>query len=73
MLAKHNIKERTPGKEYHMGVMCVGAPCCGMNAAVRGFVRACIQDGNKPFGIQNGIEGLIDGEVRGGGLKSKQV
>ena len=31
----------------NLGVIHVGAPCCGMNAAVRSFVRNCIISGKK--------------------------
>ena len=30
----------------------------------RSFVRNCIYSGNKPYGIHNGIDGLINDEVR---------
>ena len=42
-----------------LAVMHVGAPCCGMNAAVRSFVRTCISGGHRPLGIQNGVEGIL--------------
>ena len=32
-----------------MAVMHVGSPSCGMNAAVRSFVRNCIYRGDKVF------------------------
>lgn len=43
--------------------MHVGAPACGMNAAVRSFVRNCIYRGDTVVGIHDGIEGLIEGNV----------
>jgi len=49
---------------WNLGVICIGAPCCGMNAAVRSFTRNCIFSGNNPIGIHNGIDGLIKGEVK---------
>merc|ERR1719495_2334906 len=49
---------------WNLAVMHIGAPCCGMNAAVRSFTRNCIYSGNKPYGIHNGIDGLIAGEVK---------
>jgi 6-phosphofructokinase 1 len=48
---------------FNMGVIHIGAPCCGMNAAVRSFVRNVIASGNKAFGIHRGIEGLLADEV----------
>lgn len=44
--------------------MHIGAPACGMNAAVRSFVRNCIYRGDTVLGIHDGIEGLIAGNIR---------
>nr|XP_050040643.1 ATP-dependent 6-phosphofructokinase-like isoform X2 [Dermacentor andersoni] len=49
---------------YRMGVMHVGAPCCGMNAAVRSFVRNCLTRGDSVYGIHDGIEGLVEGNIQ---------
>jgi len=49
---------------WNLAIMCVGAPCCGMNAAVRSFTRNSIFTGNYPVGIHNGIDGLINNEVK---------
>ena len=49
---------------WNLAVMHIGAPCCGMNAAVRSFVRNCIYSGNNPIGIENGLDGLMAGEVK---------
>lgn len=49
---------------YRMAVMHIGAPACGMNAAVRSFVRNCIYRGDAVFGIHDGIEGLIAGNIK---------
>jgi len=49
---------------WNLAVMHIGAPCCGMNAAVRSFVRNCIYSGNNPMGIENGLDGLMAGEVK---------
>ena len=46
-----------------MGVMHIGAPACGMNAAVRSFVRNCIYRGDTVYGIHDGVEGFIEGNV----------
>ena len=48
---------------WNLAVMHIGAPCCGMNAAVRSFTRNCIYSGNVPLGIHNGVDGLMAGEV----------
>lgn len=44
--------------------MHIGAPACGMNAAVRSFVRNCIYRGDTVLGIHDGVEGLIAGNIR---------
>merc|ERR1712226_181497 len=48
---------------WNLAVMHIGAPCCGMNAAVRSFVRTCISGGHRPLGIQSGVEGLVNGRI----------
>ncbi|KAG9510007.1 ATP-dependent 6-phosphofructokinase, partial [Fragariocoptes setiger] len=52
---------RRPG--YRLAVMHIGAPCCGMNAAVRSFTRNAISRGETVLGIHEGIDGLLDGQV----------
>jgi 6-phosphofructokinase 1 len=70
MLAKNKEKAIKRGKKggggacYKIGVTHIGAPACGMNAAARSFVRNAISMGHHPFGITNGLEGLIDGVVK---------
>lgn len=54
----------THASGYTLGVMHVGAPACGMNAAVRSFVRNCIYRGDTVVGIHDGVEGLIEGNVQ---------
>lgn len=50
---------------YKVAVMHIGAPCCGMNAAVRSFVRNIIFHGNnKVVAIHDGIDGFINGDIR---------
>lgn len=46
-----------------LAVMHVGAPACGMNAAVRSFVRNCIYRGDTVLGIHDGMEGFIGGNI----------
>lgn len=48
---------------YRLAVMHIGAPCCGMNAAVRSFTRNVISHGEVVLGIHEGIDGLIEGQV----------
>lgn len=47
----------------NFGVMHVGAPCGGMNAAVRSFVRNCILLGHQPYAIHSGVEGFAEGDI----------
>lgn len=44
--------------------MHVGSPSCGMNAAVRSFVRNCIYRGDKVYGVCDGVMGLEAGKVK---------
>ena len=52
---KHGAKGGTGGG-YRIGVMHVGAPACGMNAAARSFIRNAISTGHRAFGINNSLE-----------------
>lgn len=47
----------------HVGVVNVGAPAAGMNAAVRAAVRVGISEGHKVFAIYDGFEGFARGQV----------
>jgi len=61
------LKPPTPveGKGgFNLGVMHIGAPACGMNAAVRSFVRNCIYRGDVVYGIHDGVEGLVEGNIQ---------
>ncbi|XP_033193154.2 ATP-dependent 6-phosphofructokinase isoform X2 [Bombus vancouverensis nearcticus] len=51
-------------QHYTLGVMHIGSPSCGMNAAVRSFVRNCIYRGDKVYGICDGIMGLMGGKFK---------
>ncbi|XP_017124514.1 ATP-dependent 6-phosphofructokinase isoform X1 [Drosophila elegans] len=62
---KENFDADGKGIEgYRLAVMHIGAPACGMNAAVRSFVRNAIYRGDVVYGINDGVEGLIAGNVR---------
>ncbi|CAH4031138.1 unnamed protein product [Pieris brassicae] len=52
-----------PAEGLTLAVMHVGAPACGMNAAVRSFVRNCIYRGDTVLGIHDGVEGFISGNI----------
>ncbi|KAJ8260338.1 hypothetical protein GJAV_G00179810 [Gymnothorax javanicus] len=47
----------------NIGIMNVGAPCAGMNAAVRSAVRIGIIHGHQMFAIHDGFEGLAAGMI----------
>ncbi|KAK1126595.1 hypothetical protein K0M31_004224 [Melipona bicolor] len=52
-------------KDQHtLAVMHIGSPSCGMNAAVRSFVRNCIYRGDKVYGICDGVLGIIAGKFK---------
>ncbi|XP_041360944.1 ATP-dependent 6-phosphofructokinase-like [Gigantopelta aegis] len=47
----------------NLAVMNIGAPACGMNAAVRAFVRLGLTQGYRVLGIHDSFDGLIKGKV----------
>ena len=47
----------------NLAVMNVGAPACGMNAAVRSFVRLGLTQGYRVMGVQDSWDGLASGKV----------
>ncbi|XP_069969388.1 ATP-dependent 6-phosphofructokinase-like isoform X5 [Penaeus vannamei] len=49
---------------FNLGVMHIGAPACGMNAAVRSFVRNSIYRGDTVYGIHDGVDGLVEGNIQ---------
>lgn len=60
-------KEPQPGRDeegYTFAIMHIGAPACGMNAAVHSFVRNSIYHGHIVYGIYDGIDGLVDGKFK---------
>ncbi|ORZ27134.1 6-phosphofructokinase [Lobosporangium transversale] len=56
--------EKKNGHSLRIGIINVGAPAGGMNAAVRTAVRYALNRGHVPFAINNGFPGLIAGQVR---------
>ncbi|KAG0026616.1 6-phosphofructokinase, alpha subunit [Podila clonocystis] len=56
------IKKNT--QPLRIGIINVGAPAGGMNAAVRAAVRYARNRGHTPFAILNGFPGLIAGQVK---------
>ncbi|XP_044256386.1 ATP-dependent 6-phosphofructokinase isoform X4 [Tribolium madens] len=62
---KDAFDDQGHGREgFTVAVMHIGAPACGMNAAVRSFVRNFIYRGDTVLGIQEGVEGLIAGNIK---------
>lgn len=51
-------------KRLRIGIIHVGAPAGGMNAATRQAVRYCIARGHTAIGINNGFTGLLDDNLR---------
>jgi len=55
-----NCIDTSNGKfPYNFGLINVGAPACGVNAAMRAFVRLALTNGYGVMGIHFGFEGLI--------------
>ncbi|KIO42671.1 6-phosphofructokinase [Sanguibacteroides justesenii] len=52
------------GRINKIGVLTSGGDAPGMNAAIRAVVRAAIFNGCEAYGIYDGYEGLISGNVR---------
>ncbi len=52
------------GKTFKLAVMNIGAPACGVNSAIRSFVRhSLIRSSDvKVFGIHDGFKGLINND-----------
>lgn len=46
-------------KRMRIGIIHVGAPCGGMNAATRAAIAYCLVRGHKPIALYNGFSGLI--------------
>ncbi|GFR89237.1 ATP-dependent 6-phosphofructokinase [Elysia marginata] len=47
----------------NLAIMNIGAPACGMNAAVRSFVRISLTRGFRVLGIHDSFDGLLKGDV----------
>ncbi|KAI9461720.1 6-phosphofructokinase [Lactarius psammicola] len=52
-----------PEKRIRVGIMHIGAPAGGMNAATRAVVRYCKRQGHTPLAIANGFKGLLDDSI----------
>ncbi len=47
-----------------IAIISSGGDCAGMNPAIKAFVDYCYHNGEKPYFIYDGLEGLIDGNIR---------
>ncbi|KAJ3573647.1 hypothetical protein NP233_g2299 [Leucocoprinus birnbaumii] len=52
-----------PELRMRIGIVHMGAPAGGMNAATRALARYCIRQGHVPIAIHNGFRGLLDDNV----------
>lgn len=53
----------SPQTNFTLAILNVGAPAAGMNSAVRSAVRLALIHGHKVYGVHDGFQGLIKGEV----------
>lgn len=47
-----------------IGILTSGGDCAGMNPAIKVFVDQCLDNGEEPYLIYNGLEGLIDNNIK---------
>ena len=47
-----------------IAIMCSGGDCSGMNPAIKTFVEYAFNHNIQPYFIYDGLEGLIDGEIK---------
>lgn len=53
----------TDQSNINVAIMNIGAPCAGMNAAVRSAVRMGIIQGHTMLAVHDGFDGLAQGQV----------
>lgn len=63
-LSKSEKPRRSMLNNRVIGVMNVGAPACGVNAAMRSFARLAITKGYTVLGIHEGFSGLMRNDVK---------
>ncbi|XP_055345666.1 ATP-dependent 6-phosphofructokinase-like [Paramacrobiotus metropolitanus] len=61
---KASPKQGAEKKQINIAVINIGAPCGGINAAVRSFVRNGQYHGYRTFAIYDGIEGFAAGNIK---------
>jgi len=47
-----------------IAIMTSGGDCAGMNPAIKKFVKYCIEKGETPYLIYDGLEGMIDNSIQ---------
>uniref|UniRef100_A0A8D0ANM6 6-phosphofructokinase n=1 Tax=Sander lucioperca TaxID=283035 RepID=A0A8D0ANM6_SANLU len=52
-----------PIHNFSLAILNVGAPAAGMNAAVRSAARLALAQGHKVYAVQDGFQGLANGEL----------
>ncbi len=57
-------RQTAHGRSVRLAVIHGGGPAPGMNTAVRVAVRTAIDRGHTVLGVQNGFQGLIDGDIQ---------
>ncbi len=57
-------KPASDEKRLRVGILNVGAPAGGMNAAVYAATRLLLNRGHTPLGVNNGFAGLVEGDVK---------
>ncbi len=70
-MSKLEPKLTCTASNYTLAVLNIGAPACGVNSAIRSFVRHGVSRGCRILGIQDGFEGLVKNQVKQ--LKWKDV
>ncbi|RXM93373.1 ATP-dependent 6-phosphofructokinase, muscle type [Acipenser ruthenus] len=64
-----HIRPPEDKSNFNIAVVNVGAPCAGMNAAVRSTVRIGIIQGHHMLSVHDGFEGLARGQAVGNDLE----
>ena len=52
-----------------MAILTSGGDCAGMNPAIKHFVDYCYRKNRQPYVIYDGLEGLIDGNIKAASYK----
>jgi len=63
-LSKIRPKLKRDLRPYNLAVVNVGAPACGVNSAIRSFVRHGAGKSCKVYAVLDGFEGLINGQFK---------